>query len=305
MSRTQSGVLPEHCHAAIWLEASFTGDFAALRAGCSQFIATLNELQKQFQQAQLGAVVAFGNTLWRELHGNGSAKELKDFTPFGKGLAPATQHDVMIHIISLRHDVNFTLAQTALAAFADALKIEEETHGFRWVEERDLSGFIDGTENPQGEETRRNVAIIQDGIDAGGSYVLVQRWEHNLRQLNRMSIHEQERVIGRTKHKNEEIEPDDRPITSHLSRVDLKEHGKGLKILRQSLPYGTASGVHGLYFIAYCARLHNIEQQLLSMFGETDGKHDGMLRFTRPVTGGYYFAPSLDVLLNISSLAWD
>jgi putative iron-dependent peroxidase len=299
MSQNQSGILPEHCRAAIWLEASFTGDFAALRAGCTQFIHTLTELQQQFPQAQLGAVVAFGNSLWRELCGSESAKELKDFTPLGRGLAPATQHDVMIHILSLRHDVNFTLAQAALSAFGDALKIEEEIHGFRWVEERDLSGFVDGTENPQGEEERRKVALIQGGIDDGGSYVFVQRWEHNLRQLNRMSIHDQEMAIGRTKQENEEIEPSDRPVTSHLSRVDLKEDGKGLKILRQSLPYGTASGVHGLYFIAYCARLHNIEQQLLSMFGDTDGKHDGMLRFTRAVTGGYYFAPSLDMLLKI------
>jgi len=299
MSRNQSGILPEHCRAAIWLEASFTGDFAALRAGCTQFINTLTELQQQFPQAQLGAVVAFGNSLWRELGGSESAKELKDFTPLGRGLAPATQHDVMIHILSLRHDVNFTLAQAALSAFGDALKIEEEIHGFRWVEERDLSGFVDGTENPQGEEERRKVALIQGGIDDGGSYVFVQRWEHNLRQLNRMSIHDQEMAIGRTKQENEEIEPGDRPVTSHLSRVDLKEDGKGLKILRQSLPYGTVSGVHGLYFIAYCARLHNIEQQLLSMFGDTDGKHDGMLRFTRAVTGGYYFAPSLDMLLKI------
>lgn len=134
--------------------------------------------------------------------------------------------------------------------------------------------------------------MIQDGVDAGGSYVFVQRWEHNLKQLNRMSVPDQEMMIGRTKEANEEIDGDARPETSHLSRVDLKEEGKGLKIVRQSLPYGTASGTHGLYFCAYCARLHNIEQQLLSMFGDTDGKRDAMLRFTKPVTGGYYFAPS-------------
>ena len=157
-----------------------------------------------------------------------------------------------------------------MEAFGDCIEVKEEIHGFRWVEERDLSGFVDGTENPAGEETRREVAVIKDGVDAGGSYVFVQRWE---------------------------IDGDDRPVTSHLSRVDLKEDGKGLKIVRQSLPYGTASGTHGLYFCAYCARLHNIEQQLLSMFGDTDGKRDAMLRFTKPVTGGYYFAPSLDRLM--------
>lgn len=299
MSRVQTGILPEHCRAAIWLEASIQGDFDAIRQGCKTFNQSLITFQDKFPDANLGAVVAFGHDLWRDLSGGVGATELKNFAPLGKGLAPATQHDVMIHILSLRHDVNFSVAQAALAAFGDALKIEEEIHGFRWVEDRDLSGFVDGTENPQGEETRRTVAVINDGVDAGGSYVFVQRWEHNLKQLNRMSVSDQEMIIGRTKEANEEIDGDERPDTSHLTRVDLKENGKGLKIVRQSLPYGTASGTHGLYFIAYCARLHNIEQQLLSMFGETDGKRDGMLRFTKPVTGGYYFAPSLDKLLSL------
>lgn len=299
MFRVQTGILPEHCRAAVWLEATIQGDFDAIRQGCKTFTQSLNAFQEKFPEANLGAVVAFGYDLWRDLSGGEGAHELKNFAPLGKGLAPATQHDVMIHILSLRHDVNFSVAQAALAAFGDALKIEEEVHGFRWVEDRDLSGFIDGTENPQGEATRREVAVINEGVDAGGSYVFVQRWEHNLKQLNRMSVGDQEMIIGRTKEANEEIDGDQRPETSHLSRVDLKEDGKGLKIVRQSLPYGTASGTHGLYFIAYCARLHNIEQQLLSMFGETDGKRDGMLRFTRPVTGGYYFAPSLDKLLSL------
>ncbi|NEM19116.1 Dyp-type peroxidase, partial [Escherichia coli] len=136
-----------------------------------------------------------------------------------KGLAPATQYDVLIHILSLRHDVNFSVAQAAIEAFGDSIDVQEEIHGFRWVEERDLSGFVDGTESPAGEETRREVAVIQDGVDAGCSYVFVQRWEHNLRQLNRMSVHDQEMMIGRTKDANEEIDGDARPVTSHLSRV--------------------------------------------------------------------------------------
>ena len=299
MSRVQTGILPEHCRAAVWLEATIQGDFDAVRQGCKTFTQSLNALQEKFPEAKLGAVVAFGHDLWRDLSGGVGAEELKNFAPLGRGLAPATQRDVMIHILSLRHDVNFSVAQAALAAFGDALKIEEEIHGFRWVEDRDLSGFVDGTENPQGEENRREVAVINEGVDAGGSYVFVQRWEHNLKLFNRMGVGDQEAIMGRTKEANEEIDSDERPATSHLSRVDLKENGKGLKIVRQSLPYGTASGTHGLYFIAYCARLHNIEQQLLSMFGETDGKRDGMLRFTKPVTGGYYFAPSLDKLLSL------
>ncbi len=299
MSRVQSGILPEHCRAAIWLEARLQGDFAALKQGCKTFIQQLDALQQQFPDASVGATVAFGHDLWRDLSGGKGAEELKNFTPLGKGLAPATQRDVMIHILSWRHDVNFSAAQAALAAFGETLKFEEEVHGFRWVEERDLSGFVDGTENPTGEELRRSVAVINGGVDDGGSYVLTQRWEHNLTQFNRFSVSEQEKIIGRTKVANEELEGDERLDTSHLGRVDLKENGAGLKIVRQSLPYGTASGTHGLYFIAYCARLHNIEQQLLSMFGERDGKRDAMLRFTKPVTGAYWFAPSLDTLLSL------
>jgi len=296
MSQVQSGILPEHCRAAIWIEARVSHDLDAVRQGCNVFTAKLAGLQAAFPDAHLGAVVAFGHDVWRDISGGVGGEELKNFSPLGKGLAPATQHDLLIHILSLRHDVNFSVAQAALAAFGDAITVVEETHGFRWVEDRDLSGFVDGTENPAGDEVRRSVAVINDGVDAGGSYVFVQRWEHNLKQLNRMSVPDQEMMIGRTKQDNEEIDGDARPVTSHLTRVDLKENGKGLKIVRQSLPYGTASGTHGLYFCAYCATLHNIEQQLLSMFGDLDGKRDAMLRFTKPVTGGYYFAPSLERL---------
>lgn len=284
MSQVQSGILPEHCRAAIWIEANVKGDVNALREASKIFVDNVATFQAKFPDAKLGAVVAFGNNVWRQLSGGEGADELKDFPVYGKGLAPSTQYDLLIHILSARHEVNFSVAQAALAAFGDAIDVKEEIHGFRWVEERDLSGFVDGTENPAGEETRREVAVIKDGVDAGGSYVFVQRWEHNLKQLNRMSVPDQEMMIGRTKDANEEIDGDERPVTSHLSRVDLKEDGKGLKIVRQSLPYGTASGTHGLYFCAYCARLYNIEQQLLSMFGDTDGKRDAMLRFTRPAT---------------------
>ncbi|ENA1772093.1 Dyp-type peroxidase [Yersinia ruckeri] len=299
MSQVQSGILLEHCRFAIFMEAQIQGEFDAIRTGCKTFCQSLVELQQQYPDAHLGAVIAFGSDVWHDLSGGQGAAELKPFVPLGGGLAPATQRDMLIHIQSLRHDVNFSLAQAALTAFGKAIVIEEETHGFRWVDERDLTGFIDGTENPQGD-SRPEVAVIADGEeDAGGSYVLVQRYEHNLNTWQRQSQEKQEQVIGRTKPDSEELSPDQRPDTSHVSRVDLKENGKGLKILRQSLPYGTASGKHGLYFIAYCARLHNIEQQLLSMFGEMDGKNDQLLRFTKAVSGSYYFAPSLTKLLSL------
>lgn len=297
MTQVQSGILLEQCRFAIYLEANIQGEFDTIRLGCRKFCLALKEMQQKFPQEKLGAVIAFGYDVWTDLSGGQGAPELKSFVPLGKGLAPSTQRDMLIHIQSLRHDVNFAVAQAALAAFGSAIHVEEETHGFRNIEQRDLSGFVDGTENPQGEK-RREVAIIpEDQPDAGGSYLVVQRWEHNLRQWSRLRVEQQEQVMGRTKLTDEELPPESRPATSHVSRVDLKEEGKGLKILRQSLPYGTVSGKHGLYFIAYCARLHNIEQQLLSMFGERDGQRDQMLRFTHPVSGSYFFAPSLTRLL--------
>jgi len=299
MSQPQSGILLEHCRFGIFIEAMVQGDLDAVRQGCKAFVKSLEELQAQYPQERLGAVIAFGNDVWRDLSAGVGAPDLKPFTPLGKGLAPATQRDLLIHIQSLRHDINFSLAQAALAAFGNSIKVEEEVHGFRWVEERDLSGFIDGTENPK-DEQRPIVGVIgNDDADAGGSYVFVQRWEHNLKQWGRFSTEQQEQIIGRTKHDSEELDPESRPDTSHVSRVDLSEDGKGLKILRQSLPYGTASGAHGLMFIAYCGRLHNIEKQLLSMFGDLDGKRDQLLRFSKAVTGSYYFAPSLDRLMSL------
>lgn len=229
------------------------GEFGAIRQGCKKFCQSLQELQARFPDAGLGATLAFGHDVWRDLDCEQGAAELKSFAPLGEGLVPATQHDLLLHIQSLRHDVNFSLAQAALVAFGSGIHLEEETHGFRWVEDRDLSGFVDGTENPQGDAQRDVAIIADDRPDAGDSYVFVQRWEHNLKQLQRFSVEQQEQMIGRTKQDNEEIPADQRPITSHLSRVDLKEEGKGLKILRQSMPYGTTSGKHGLYFIAYCA----------------------------------------------------
>lgn len=297
MAQSQSGVLLEHCRFGIFIEVKVGNDLDRIRNGCKAFLSALAELQQKYPEAVLGAVVSFGSDLWKQLSEGQGASELKPFVPLGKGLAPATQRDMLVHILSQRHDINFTLAQAALNAFGNAIVVEEEIHGFRWIEERDLSGFVDGTENPQGD-ARPEVAAIADGQkDAGGSYVLVQRYIHNLNIWSGMPIKAQENAMGRTKVDNEELPSEQRQPTSHLGRVDLKEDGKGLKILRQSLPYGTASGEHGLMFIAYSACLHNIEQQLLSMFGDLDGKTDQLLRFSKPVSGSYYFAPSLSRLM--------
>ena len=133
MSQVQSGILPEHCRAAIWIEANVKGDVNALREASKIFVDNVATFQAKFPDAKLGAVVAFGNNVWRQLSGGEGADELKDFPVYGKGLAPSTQYDLLIHILSARHEVNFSVAQAALAAFGDAIDVKEEIHGFRWV----------------------------------------------------------------------------------------------------------------------------------------------------------------------------
>ncbi|GBU12913.1 hypothetical protein AwEntero_15140 [Enterobacterales bacterium] len=141
MNQVQSGILLEHCRFGIFIEAKVQGELDDLRQGCRQFAASLKEMQQKFPQENLGAVVAFGHDVWRDLSGGRGANELKPFTPLGKGLAPATQRDVLLHIQSLRHDVNFAVAQAALKAFGPSIIVEEETHGFRGIEERDQNAL--------------------------------------------------------------------------------------------------------------------------------------------------------------------
>lgn len=260
MFQVQSGILLEYCRAAIWIEVNVKGEVDVLRAVSKIFVDKLVIFEAKFSDAYFGAVVVFGNNIWRVLSGGVGVEELKDFSGYGKGFASTIQFDVLIYIFFLRYDVNFFVVQAAMEVFGDCIEVKEEIYGFRWVEERDLSGFVDGTENSAGEETRREVAVIKDGVDAGGSYVFVQRWEYNLKQFNRMSVYDQEMVIGRIKEVNEEIDGDERSEIFYFIRVDLKEDGKGLKIVRQSLSYGIVSGIYGLYFCVYCARLYNIEQ---------------------------------------------
>ncbi|BBG59380.1 Probable deferrochelatase/peroxidase YfeX [Providencia rustigianii] len=298
MSHSQSGILKEHSRFGIFIEGMVKGPLDDVKSGCKIFVDELTKLQAKYPDDRLGAVIAFGSDVWQQLGHAEVSPELKPFRTLGKGLAPATQRDIFIHIQSLRHDINFSLAQAALKAFGKSIEVVEEIHGFRWVDDRDLSGFIDGTENPQGEEIAE-VTLIKDGEDIGGSYIMVQRYEHDLNKWSRFSEHEQEKMIGRTKHDSVELDESVRNKTSHVSRVVVEEDGEELSVMRHSLPYGTASGKHGLFFVAYCATIHNIEQQLLSMFGETDGKYDDLLRMTKAVSGSYYYAPSIERLLSL------
>ena len=302
MNTPQSAILPDHCLAAIYIEADVReGSEAALRQASVKALAALNALQQRFDDISLGLTIAFGSNLWQRFGHTEEGAELKPFRALGNGLAPATQHDVMIHIQSMRADVNLRLAADVLAAFGDTLQVASETHGVRQLEERGWDGFVDGTENPHGDEACASVGTVAAGVPGeGGSYVLLQKYRHDLAKWQQIGITAQEAAVGRSKVENEEFSAAVRLPDSHLGRPNLKEHGRGLKIVRRSMPYGTVSGEHGLMFTAYCAHLHNIEEQLLHMFGEFDGKIDLLLKhMSTAVSGAYYYAPSVERLQNL------
>ncbi|WP_416192597.1 Dyp-type peroxidase [Neisseria sp. CCUG12390] len=294
----QTAIIPDHAKAGVFIEADIRiGQTEAVKAACRDSVARLQALQAKFPQAALGLTVAFGSEAWHIFGHAGEGREIKPFTPLGNGLAPATQQDVLIHIQALQQDAALALAQAVLAAFGDSLTVVTEEHGYRLYQERGLDGFVDGTENPQ-DQAVREVAVIPEGQpDAGGSYVLLQKYRHDLKRWGKVDVPHQESCIGRTKETDEELDKSVRLPDSHLGRVDLKENGVGLKIVRRSLPYGKITGEHGLMFIAYCHTLHNIEAQLLSMFGETDGKTDLLLKhISTAVSGAYYYAPPVERL---------
>ncbi|MCF7530160.1 Dyp-type peroxidase [Neisseria lisongii] len=294
----QSAIIPDHCKAAVFIEADIrVGQLETVKAACRQSIALTERLQQRFEGCALGATIGFGDGAWKAFGHHKEGGELKPFRALGGGLAPATQHDLLIHVQALQFDAAFALAQELLALFGESVTVVTEEHGYRLYQERGLDGFVDGTENPQDEKVAQTALIPVGRPDAGGSYVLLQKYLHDLKKWDAQGVAKQEACIGRTKDGDEELDKSARLPDSHLGRVDLKENGAGLKIVRRSLPFGKISGEHGLMFLAYCHTLYNIEAQLLSMFGGRDGQTDLVLKhLATAVSGAYYYAPPLERL---------
>lgn len=290
MSQAQSAILPEAGPFAQYTLLKVKNSSEKVLDQLKALPTLVEQLNEQQPGAHLTLSIAFTKAFWSQFDSE-LPSELIDFPVLGEGdtVAPSSDVDVLIHCHSNRHDLHFYLLRKFFAEVSEYVDVVDETYGYRYLDSRDMTDFIDGTENPK-EEQRAEVAIVPEGEFAGGSYVMVQRFIHNLPSWNRLNVSAQEKVIGRTK--PDSIELDDVPAASHVGRVDIKEEGKGLKIVRHSLPYGSVSGEHGLLFIAYCNTLHNFKTMLESMYGVTDGKTDQLLRFTTAVTGAYFFAPS-------------
>jgi putative iron-dependent peroxidase len=203
-------------------------------------------------------------------------------------------------------DLCFELATQIMSRLGGAVSTLDEVHGFKYFDDRDLIGFVDGTENPV-DEAAVEAAIIgeEDTAFAGGSYVIVQKYLHDLKRWNTVPIEEQERIVGRTKLSDIELDDDVKPAFAHNALTTIREDGKQLEIVRDNMPFGdVGKGEFGTYFIGYARSPGRIEQMLSNMFiGQPPGNYDRLLDFSRAVTGTLFFVPSATFLANLSERA--
>lgn len=247
--------------------------------------------------AQLSCVTGIGADLWDRLFPQGPRPaQLHRFRSWkgARHTAPSTPGDLLFHLRAAQMDVCFELAAKISERLRDVAEIVDETHGFKYFDERDLLGFVDGTENPTGDEAARHVLVGDEDPDfAGGSYVMVQKYVHDMAAWNALPVEQQEAAIGRTKLDNMELA--EKPANSHvaLNTVDDPD-GNELKILRDNMPFGSVkAGEFGTYYIAYAATPDVPELMLRRMFlGEPYGNHDRILDFSTAVTGSLFFVPT-------------
>ncbi len=303
MPQPQSAIIP---HTATYgsfisLKLSDTENSIAIVRAASHRLASLTtDIIAEHNEPSLAASIAFGFKAWGQLS-NVQPKQLKPFTNLGHGdiSANSTDADIFFHCHCNTVGINFLLCQRLLAALSDSVRVIDETHGFLYLDNRDLTGFIDGTENPKDTQERRDIALIghEDPDFVAGSYVLAMRFIHDLEKWGSLNVSEQENIIGRTKADSIELDEDKLPETAHISRVVIEEDGGELEILRHSMPYGKASSDKGLFFLAYSKRLDIYEKMLAHMYGETsDGLHDHLMDFSKAAESAYFFAPSQDLL---------
>ncbi|WP_040782963.1 Dyp-type peroxidase [Nocardia pneumoniae] len=298
--------------AAIFLVATIDdGGEATVR----DLLADINGLRRsvgfRLPGAGLSCVTSIGSAAWDRLFAGPKPAELHEFPGFAgeRHTAPATPGDLLFHLRAQVHDACFELAMAIADRLADAATIVDETVGFRYFEQRDLLGFVDGTENPEGRAAVAAALVgDEDPRFAGGSYVTVQKYTHPLEEWRALSVEEQERVIGRTKLDDFELSDEDQPADSHVAVNTLIDpDGTERQIVRANMPFGSVrDGEFGTYYIAYAATPSVIERMLTRMFlGTDEAAYDRLLDFSVAVTGTSFFAPTVDFLEDLPPAPWE
>jgi len=253
-------------------------------------------VSKRAPDDKVSCVCGLGATAWDVICGAPRPAGLHPFREIGSGnrVAPATTGDILLHIRAEDLGLCFELARELLLKLGDAAKVVDEVHGFRYFDRRAIIGFVDGTENPLGRALANSTTIgDEDPPFTGGSYVVVQKYLHDMTGWNALSVNVQERIIGRTKLSNVELEDGAKPSWSHSSLTTIVDGDREVKILRDNMPFGRpGAGEFGTYFIGYACSPDPIERMLENMFiGRPAGNYDRLLDYSRAVTGGLFFVP--------------
>jgi putative iron-dependent peroxidase len=292
-------------HAAIFLIVTVPNEQTALAKVCS-VLDGLDDLVKTVGfrdlSGRLSCIVGIGHDLWDRLHLGKRPQELRAFAPI-KGAAhsaPSTPGDLLFHIRSERADLCFEFERLLLDSLGASVTVVDEVSGFRYFDARDLLGFVDGTANPTGLDLPASALVGDEDPDfVGGSYVVVQKYLHDLTAWGKVSTSVQEQIIGRTKIDNIELDDDDAPRKSHKTLATILDaDGVEHDILRDNMPFGRPGhGEFGTYFIGYSRYLWVIEKMLQRMYvGEPPGAYDRLLDFSTPLTGATFFAPTRPLL---------
>src|SRR5580693_3708344 len=297
--------------AAIFLVATLNPGFdnrAALRSFCGDLAALLRAVGFRDLEAGLSCVMGFGSEAWDRLFSPPRPAKLHPFREIRAGTrhAVSTPGDLLFHIRAKRMDLCFELATQIMARIGDAVSPVDEVHGFRYFDDRDLIGFVDGTENPRGQEAIDAVTIgAEDAKFESGTYVIVQKYLHDMAGWEALSTEQQERIIGRKKLSDIELDAAVKPTCSHSSLTTIEENGVEVKILRDNMPFGRPTqGEFGTYFIGYSKSPSTIELMLQNMFiGRPPGNYDRLLDFSRAVTGNLFFVPAASFLEDVSDEA--
>ena len=274
---------------------------ATVQSLCADLATLLRAIGFREPAQNLSCIMGFGSEVWDRLFGEPRPAELHPFREFKAGSrhAVATPGDILFHIRAERMDLCFELATQIMNRLGGAVAPVDEVHGFRYLDSRDLLGFVDGTENPTGQQAVDAVLIgDEDPAFACGSYVIIQKYLHDMAGWNALSTETQERIIGRTKLSDIELDDAVKPSWAHSALTVIEENGRERKIVRANMPFGVAGqSEFGTYFIGYSRSPTTIEQMMENMFvGRPPGNYDRILDFSRAVTGNLFFVPSATFL---------
>ncbi|HTX43048.1 MAG TPA: Dyp-type peroxidase [Acidobacteriaceae bacterium] len=297
--------------AAIFLVVCINPDESSadsVRGLCADLSGLVRAVEFRDVEAGLTCIAGFGSGAWDRLFGLPRPAELHPFREIRSGNrhAVSTPGDILFHIRAKRMDLCFELAMHIMNAIGDAVTVADEVQGFRYFDDRDVLGFVDGTENPRGGAAGEAALVgDEDPAFTGGSYVIVQKYLHDMKGWNALPVEAQENIIGRRKLSDIELSDSEKPSSAHSALTVIEESGKEVKILRDNMPFGRPGyGEFGTYFIGYSRTPRITETMLENMFaGRPPGNYDRILDFSRAVTGSLFFVPSATFLDNVSSVA--